>query len=90
MGTPKSLEASERLRLAAARRVVANSISTHTPYRCIVARYAGLVKGSVGTHTVHPYGEPCATRTGAGGVRASRKKSALTIVTAPIVQNAIV
>ena len=39
-------------------------------------------------HAVRPYGEP--TRLGAGGVRASRKKSELTIVTTPIVQNAVV
>ena len=39
-------------------------------------------------HAVRPYGEPA--RLGAGGVRASRKKSELTIVTTPIVQNAVV
>lgn len=42
------------------------------------------------SHAVRPYGEPPARREGAGGVRASRKKSALTIVAAPSVQNAVV
>ena len=41
-------------------------------------------------HAVRPYGEPGAARAGAGGWRASRKKSALTIVATPSVQNAMV
>src|SRR5688572_9806434 len=47
MGTPQSLVASETFKLAAAKRLDENSMSTLTPYGCIVHAWLWIVKGKL-------------------------------------------